>query len=63
MSINDLVAFATSTRFAIESITMVEIDAKLASRTGLPSSEQWLQVSGYRHSQEDDSPYEYPSEQ
>ena len=56
MSINDLVAFATSTRFAIESITMVEIDAKLASRTGLPSSEQWLQVSGYRHSQEDDSP-------
>jgi GntR family transcriptional regulator len=56
MSINDLVAFATSTRFAIKSISMVEIDTKLASRTGLPKSRQWLQVCGYRHSPEDDAP-------
>jgi GntR family transcriptional regulator len=56
MSINDLVAFATGTRFAIESIKMVTIDAKLASRTALPSGEQWLEVRGYRHSDDDDTP-------
>ena len=56
MSINDLVAFATGTRFAIESIKMIEVDAKLASRTGLPRAEQWLEVRGHRHAQVDDSP-------
>ena len=35
MSINDLLAFATGARFAIESITMVTIDDELAARTGL----------------------------
>src|SRR5271155_1052017 len=34
-SINDLVVFAIGTRFAIESIKMVLINGKLASRTGL----------------------------
>src|SRR6201987_5758461 len=36
MSINDLVAFATGVRFAIDTIEMIEIDDKLASRTGIP---------------------------
>src|SRR3954466_8548127 len=35
VSINDLLAFATGARFAIESITMVVIDDELAQRTGL----------------------------
>jgi GntR family transcriptional regulator len=56
MSINDLVAFATGTRFAIESITMVSIDGKLAARTGLASGEEWLEVRGYRYSDSEDIP-------
>ena len=56
MSINDLLAFAADTRFAIESIKTVVIDAKLASRTGLPSGEEWLEVCGYRHSEGVDAP-------
>jgi DNA-binding transcriptional regulator YhcF (GntR family) len=38
LSINDLVAFATGVRFAIDTI---EIDDKLASRTGIASGEKW----------------------
>ena len=48
MSINDLLAFAIGARFAIESIEMVLIDEKLASRTGLASGEEWLAVRGFR---------------
>ncbi|VBA44891.1 putative transcriptional regulator PhnF [Mycobacterium attenuatum] len=48
MSINDLLAFATSTRFAIESIAMVTVDDELADRTGLAGGEQWLGVRGFR---------------
>jgi len=51
MSINDLVAYAAGTRFAIESMGMVTTDKKLAYRTGLNSGEQWLEVLGYRHSE------------
>jgi GntR family transcriptional regulator len=49
MSINDLLAFAIGTRFAIESIKMVSLGGKLASHTGLPSGHQWLSVCGFRH--------------
>jgi len=56
MSINDLVAFATDTRLAIESIKTVLIDEKLASRTGLPNGDEWLEAYGYRYSEGDDSP-------
>src|ERR1700744_1924231 len=52
MSINDLVAFATDARFAIDSIAMVTIDAELAARTGLTTGEQWLTVSGYRRAKD-----------
>jgi GntR family transcriptional regulator len=55
MSINDLVAFATGTRFAIDSIHMVTMDKKLASRTGLPGADEWLQVRGYRYAGEEDT--------
>ncbi|KZS83181.1 GntR family transcriptional regulator [Mycobacterium persicum] len=48
MSINDLLAFATGTRFAIESIAMVTVDDELADRTGLAGGEQWLAVRGFR---------------
>ena len=49
MSINDLVAFATGVRFAIDTIEMIEIDDKVAARTGIASGEQWLAVRGFRH--------------
>ncbi len=49
MSINDLVAFAIGTRFAIQSIKMVSINAKLALRSGLAGGEEWLAVCGFRH--------------
>lgn len=56
MSINDLLAFATDTRLVIESIKMALIDEKLASRTGLVSGDEWLEVRGYRYSEGVNSP-------
>jgi GntR family transcriptional regulator len=52
MSINDLVAFATDARFAIESIAMVTIDAELAAETGLAVGEEWLTVRGFRRAKD-----------
>ena len=48
MSINDLIAFAAGTEFAIDSNAMVTIDGDLAARTGLATGTQWLAVCGYR---------------
>ncbi|EUA13464.1 bacterial regulatory s, gntR family protein [Mycobacterium kansasii 662] len=48
MSIDDLLAFATGTRFAIESVAMVTVDDELAGRTALAGGEQWLAVRGFR---------------
>ena len=48
MSINDLLAFANSARFAIESMGMVMIEKTLSSRTGLASGKEWLMVRGFR---------------
>ena len=56
MSINDLVAFATDVRFAIEAIEMIEIDDKVAARTGIASGEQWLSVRGLRHTESSELP-------
>src|ERR1700756_2071298 len=56
MSINDLVAFATDVRFAIEALEMIEIDDKLAARTGIASGEQWLSVRGLRHTEGSELP-------
>ncbi|GFG62695.1 GntR family transcriptional regulator [Mycobacterium kubicae] len=55
MSINDLVAFATGTRFAIESVATVTVDDVLAARTGLITGEQWLAVRGFRQADKDPS--------
>src|ERR1700759_5448990 len=44
MSINDLVAFATGVRFAIDTTEIIEIDEKLSARTGIASGERWLAV-------------------
>jgi DNA-binding GntR family transcriptional regulator len=56
MSINDLVAFATGVRFAIDTIEMIEIDDKLSVRTGIARGEQWLAVRGFRHTEGSDLP-------
>src|SRR6266404_6378331 len=47
MSINDLVSWSVGKRFAIESMAMVVLDEKLASRTGLESGDEWLAVRGF----------------
>jgi GntR family transcriptional regulator len=47
MSINDLVTFASSARLVVKSIRMVLINEKLASRTGLQSGSEWLEVHGF----------------
>lgn len=54
MSINDLLAFATGTRFAIDSIAMVTVDDDVAARTDLAVGEQWLSVRGYRQADDAD---------
>jgi GntR family transcriptional regulator len=51
MSINDLLAFATGTHFAIESVAMVTLDDELAAATGLAAGEQWLTVRGFRRTE------------
>jgi GntR family transcriptional regulator len=56
MSINDLLAFATGARFAIDSIAMVTIDDELADRTGLAVGEEWLTVRGFRRADGADFP-------
>jgi GntR family transcriptional regulator len=56
VSINDLLAFATGARFAIESIAMVTVDAELAQRSGLKVGEQWLAVRGFRRAEGADAP-------
>lgn len=53
MSINDLVAFATGVRFAIDTIEMIEIDDELSSRTGIASGGNWLAVRGFPPPRED----------
>lgn len=51
MSINDLVAFATEARFAIDSISMETLDDDVAARTGLGGGEGWLAVRGFRQAE------------
>ncbi len=56
MSINDLLEFATGTRFVIESVAMVTIDDDSAARSGLAVGEQWLTVRGFRQSDDGEPP-------
>src|ERR1700759_1143077 len=56
MSINDLVAFATGVRFAIDTIEMIEIDEAVSARTGIARGEQWLAVRGFRHTEGSELP-------
>ena len=56
MSVNDLLAFGTDTHFAIDSVQMVVLDAKLAKRTGLPEGSEWLQVLGFRRTEDAGEP-------
>jgi GntR family transcriptional regulator len=50
-SINDLVTLSSTTRFQIELIKPIKVDATLTSRLGLPFGEEWLFVSGYRYAE------------
>lgn len=56
MSIQDLLAFAAGVKFAIDTLKMVCIDAKLSARTALPRGEEWLAVHGFRYSDHDKTP-------
>jgi GntR family transcriptional regulator len=56
MSINDLVDFGTRTRFAIDAIRMVTVDAKLAARIGASVGEERLAVTGYRYDEAEKEP-------
>src|SRR5258707_9470687 len=56
VSIDDLLAFATGAKFAIESNTMVTIDDAVAARTGLQVGSQWLAVRGYRRDERGAAP-------
>jgi DNA-binding GntR family transcriptional regulator len=56
MSINDLIAFVAGTRFVLESIGMVAVDARLAARISVKIGEEWLAVRGYRHADGVDQP-------
>ncbi len=55
-TINDLVAFSTDTRLAIEAINTVVLDAGTAARTGLVSGDTWLAVRALRLAGEDATP-------
>lgn len=56
MSVNDLVAFAAGTEFAVESTEIVTIDQSLSQKTGLPVGEKWLEILGYRHKEDKGQP-------
>ena len=56
MSVNDLLAVVAGTRLAIDSLSLVRIDRKLAARTGLGVGEEWLQVRGFRRAVDTDAP-------
>lgn len=56
MSINDLVSWSAGRRFVIESMEMVALDEKLASRTGLASGDEWLVARGFGHVDGADNP-------
>jgi len=49
MSIDNLVSWSVGKRFAIESMEVVALDEKLASRTGLARGDEWLAVRGFGH--------------
>lgn len=51
MSINDLVAFASSARLAVKSIRMVQINEKIATRTGLAIGSEWMEVHGFGYTE------------
>jgi GntR family transcriptional regulator len=56
MSINDLLALASGSRFAIEAMKMVVIDEAVVAKTGLKRGEQWLAVNGLGYREDLDVP-------
>jgi DNA-binding GntR family transcriptional regulator len=48
-SISDLVTYAAGSRFAIETIELIEVDRKRAQQIGVASGEAWLAARGYRY--------------
>jgi DNA-binding GntR family transcriptional regulator len=56
MSINDLLALASGSRFAIEAMKMVVIDEAISHKTGLKRGEEWLEVTGLGYRDDMDAP-------
>ena len=48
MSISDVVASVSDTRFVYEAIAMATLDARSAARTGLAAGSSWLEMRGLR---------------
>lgn len=55
-SICDLVTYAAGSRFAIDTIELIELDRKRAQQIGVASGEAWLAVRGYRYREESEVP-------
>ncbi len=55
-SFNDLITFATGVRFQIDTMEMIDADAKLASRIGGTAGDRWLAGRGFRYTEKSDLP-------
>jgi DNA-binding GntR family transcriptional regulator len=55
-SINDLLTFAVGLRFAIDSIKTLQVDKRLAARTGLSIGQEWLSVKGFKYAEDVEFP-------
>lgn len=49
MSIDDLVSWSAGQRFVVQTMEMIALDDRLASRMGLTPGEQWLVARGWGH--------------
>ena len=56
MSINDLLAFTTHTKYAIELNKMLPMEDELAARIGVPAGAEWLAIRGYRYAEGEEAP-------
>lgn len=55
-SFDDLITFATGVRFQIDTMEIINADAKLASRIGGAAGDRWLAVRGFRYTEKSDLP-------
>jgi GntR family transcriptional regulator len=55
-SINDLVALAATTRFQVDTVKLIKIDANMSPKLRLPFGTEWLFAAGSRHANGIDPP-------